>query len=226
MRGGDGGGSTTSREMISSSSGVRTNQQPTTATSEKVCPKGKQKSALHTSGNRDMNTLLAVCRETANLPDSKRLGSHHEDRPAQQPAGIRRSGKQNQPRSGTEVKNGFRRDTHDFLKMLLLFQNCTKDKAADSCMLKVMSPIISTPNAHSDRTNLCAAVRRRLKMEEFIPTTFRMDARMEREAFFANHESKTGHPHEPAAHPVATTTQHWFDWICGWSTSSNLKNLT
>ena len=43
MRGRDGGGSTTSREMTSSSSGVRPNHQPTTATSEKVYPREKRK---------------------------------------------------------------------------------------------------------------------------------------------------------------------------------------
>lgn len=43
MRGRDGGGSTTSREMTSSSSGVRPNQQPTTVTSEKVHPRERER---------------------------------------------------------------------------------------------------------------------------------------------------------------------------------------
>uniref|UniRef100_A0A3B5K0N4 Tubulin tyrosine ligase like 10 n=1 Tax=Takifugu rubripes TaxID=31033 RepID=A0A3B5K0N4_TAKRU len=51
----------------------------------------------------------------------------------------------------------------------------------------------STSTACSDRTNpssprdsrQCVALRRTLKMEEFIPATFRMDLRTEREAFFA-----------------------------------------
>lgn len=60
---------------------------------------------------------------------------------------------------------------------------------------EIMYPIISTTHMHIQPTQISVAVHRRLKMEEFIPTTFRMDTRMEREAFFANHESKTGHLH-------------------------------
>lgn len=37
----------------------------------------------------------------------------------------------------------------------------------------------------------CVAFRRRPKMVEFIPTTFRMHLRTEREAFYSSHESKT-----------------------------------
>lgn len=36
----------------------------------------------------------------------------------------------------------------------------------------------------------CVVLHRSLKMEEFIPTTFRMDVREEREAFFAQQEGK------------------------------------
>lgn len=37
---------------------------------------------------------------------------------------------------------------------------------------------------------VCVVLHRRLKMEEFIPTTFRMDVKEEREAFFAQQEGK------------------------------------
>lgn len=109
MRGRGGRGSTTSRGMISSSSGVRPNQQPTTVTSEKVRPGDNANSATCAFGDQDVNTL-AVCREAVDVPDSQRRGSHHEDRPAQQPAGVRGSEQQNQPRSGIEVKDRLHRD--------------------------------------------------------------------------------------------------------------------
>lgn len=37
---------------------------------------------------------------------------------------------------------------------------------------------------------------------------------------------QAGDLHQPAGHPVTTTTQHWFNWICVWSKSSSLKPET
>lgn len=71
-----------------------------------------------------MNTLLPVCRKTVDLPDSQRRSPHHEDRPAQQPAGVRGSEQQNQPRSGTEVKDCFLRDTHVTIRDSTMQLNC------------------------------------------------------------------------------------------------------
>lgn len=59
-------------------------------------------------------------------------------------------------------------------------------------------------------------------MEEFIPTTYRMDVRAEREAFFAHQEGKI-HISFTLTHPDATMTQHWFNWICVWLVGSSLK---
>lgn len=74
----------------------------------------------------------------------------------------------------------------------------------------------------------CVAFRRRPKMVEFIPTTFRMDLRTERERLSipATRVRHAGHLHQPAGHPVTPTTQHWFNWICVWSKSSSLKPET
>lgn len=42
-------------------------------------------------------------------------------------------------------------------------------------------------------------------MVEFIPTTFRMDIRAEREAFFSSHESKTRRA------PASTCSTSWYN---------------
>lgn len=134
MRGRDGGGFTRSRETTSSSSGVRPNQQPTPVTSKKVHrrepppPPTKKKGYSNTDGNWDMSTLLPVCRKTVNLPDPQRRSPHHEDRPAQQPAGVWGSEQQHQEQSGTEVKDCFLGDTHvtirDFTMQIKLCFEC------------------------------------------------------------------------------------------------------
>lgn len=56
-------------------------------------------------------------------------------------------------------------------------------------------------------------------MEEFIPTTFRMDVREEREAFFAQQDGKKS----KRLTYIHLTTQHWFNWICVCSEGSGVK---
>lgn len=48
----------------------------------------------------------------------------------------------------------------------------------------------------------------------------------ERLSFPVTRARHARHLHQPAAHPVTTTTQHWFNWICVWSKSSSLKPET
>lgn len=68
-------------------------------------------------------------------------------------------------------------------------------------------------------------------MEEFIPTTFRMDVKEEREDFFshfAQQEGKTGKDilSTSAWLPVSTATLHRLNWICTIFSGFILKRLT
>lgn len=59
----------------------------------------------------------------------------------------------------------------------------------------------------------------------FPPPSAWIYGQRERLSFPVTRVRHAGHLHQPAAHPVTTTTQHWFNWICVWSTFKT-RNLT